>query len=108
MAKFKFTEWIIDFFNKTEIFDFDWDDGNSEKNKDKHGIEISEIESLFYADIVFPLGEQYQPETTEIRYGIIAKSNTNRILFACFTMRENKIRAISVRLANKNERGLYE
>jgi uncharacterized protein len=88
-------------------FLFEWDDGNSSKSEDKHGISIEMIEEAFMDSSLLALGEQYEPVVNEGRYGVVAKSD-ELILFICFTIREGKIRPISARPANKNERGIYE
>jgi hypothetical protein len=108
LAKFKFILWLVEFLNTQSILSFEWDDGNSTKSLDKHGVENSIVESAFYDQMVLALGEQYQPIVNESRYGIIAKSSAGSILFICFTIRNGKIRCISSRPANKNERSLYD
>ena len=55
-----------------------------------------------------PLGIQILPEVDEDRYGILAKDSIGKVLFICFTVRNNRIRPISGRVANKKERELYE
>ncbi len=108
MAKFRFIYWLLEYLLSQEMFVFDWDDGNTTKSEEKHGIEISIIESCFYDQDLMALGEQYQPIVNESRYGIIAKADTNEVCFICFTIRDYKIRPISARKANQKERGFYE
>lgn len=107
MAKFKFVMWLLEFLVSREDLIFDWDEGNLTKSSDKHGIEIELIEACFDDPNLLALGEQYQPETDEARYGIIAKPYSGEALFVCFTIREGRIRPISARLANKKERSIY-
>lgn len=40
LAKFIFSQWIIDFLMSNEVFVFDWDDGNNHKISTKHGVSI--------------------------------------------------------------------
>ena len=109
LAKFKFVYWLVEFLFSQERFFFEWDDGNSTKNEDKHNLTIEEIESVFEDNNILALGEQYQPViASEYRYGVLGKSFNDSVLFVCFTIREGKIRPISVRPANKKERSIYE
>lgn len=108
MAKFKYIHWLLEFLLSNSDFIFEWDKGNSYKSQEKHSVTVNMVESAFMDINILPLGEQYQPEVVEARYGLIAKAITGEILFICFTIREGKIRPISARLANKKERGIYE
>jgi len=108
MAKFKYIQWLVSFLEAFEIFTFDWDTGNSLKSEMKHGVNIEQIESCFLDERVLPLGIQIEPEHKEDRYGIIARDYDGKILFVCFAIRDGKIRLVSGRVANKNERQQYE
>ena len=109
MASFKFVEWLLTWLIDNESFVFEWDEGNQEKNKDKHGVEVKEIEEVFYAKhMVLPLGIQISPKTEEERFGIIGPSKKDKILHIVFTIREDRVRPISARPAHKKEKELYE
>jgi len=108
MAKFQYIGWLIEYLFSQVAFIFDWDDGNSSKIFEKHGIENKTVESAFYDLRLLVLGKQYQPTTNEDRYGIIGKAENGDILFICFTFRGNKVRPISSRFASSKERSLYE
>src|SRR3990170_6483046 len=82
---------------------FEWDKGNIEKSYKKHGISPEESEELFLDESVL-LQEDIKHIQTEGRYIAIGKSSQKRILFAIFTIRGEKIRIISVRIAKKKER----
>jgi len=86
---------------------FDWDQGNQNKNRLKHGIEAKEIESVFRDEdrVIF---EDVAHSIQEKRYVLLGKSNHCRLLYTVFTLRVCKIRVISTRLINKRERALYE
>jgi uncharacterized protein len=107
MAKFIFVAWLKEYLDSQSDFLFEWDEGNSSKIFDKHGIEIGLVESIFYDPFLLALGEQIQPAVNESRYGLIGQASNSEVLFVCFTIREWKIRPISSRLANNKERGLY-
>lgn len=108
MAKFKFIYWLLEFLLSNEDFIFEWDEGNSTKNEEKHGVTLEMIESAFKDSSLLALGEQYQPIVDEARYGFIAKCATGEILFICFTIRSGKVRPISARLASISERNIYD
>jgi uncharacterized DUF497 family protein len=87
---------------------FEWDLGNLLKSEMKHNITAYEAESVFNDPkiIVF-----FDPKHSkqEYRYICIGKSCLDQILYTSFTFREvDLLRIISVRLANKKERGIYE
>jgi uncharacterized protein len=109
LAKFQFVDWLVSFLESQDYFLFEWDQGNSSKNLNKHCLGTEDIEACFADRNILVLGQQYQPETKEGRYGIIARvPHRKKILFVCFTIREGHIRPISARVANKKEREFYE
>ena len=89
-----------------KLIEFEWDKGNFKKNFKKHGITIKEAEKLFLDKQVLFL-EDIKHSQKEKRYNALGKSS-DKILFAVFTFRNNKVRIISVRIANQKERKLYE
>lgn len=107
MAKFEYVLWLVEYLKKP-IFKFQWDLGNESKSQQKHGILTSEAEEVFYDRDILPLGIQTQPLPSEIRFGVIGKTSTDKILFVSFTVRELEIRISSVRKASKLEREIYE
>ncbi len=113
MAKFEYNEMILLWFLMQSEFYFEWDNGNSEKSKSKHGITCEEIESVFRLNPkqIRVLGHQVSPvyESTEERYGLFGKTETGKSLFICVTLREDKtkIRVISAREVNKKEQIFY-
>lgn len=108
MAKFLYIEWLLEFLLSQTDFIFEWDDGNSSKSLEKHGIDNDFVESTFNDSNLMALGEQFQPIVNEARYGILGRALNGEVLFVCFTIREGRIRPISSRIANQKERGLYD
>jgi len=93
--------------NFNEIEGFDWDRGNVDKNLDKHNVTNIEIEEVFFdQDILLYLNEKHS--TIEVRYYCLGKTFIGRRLYISFTLRNNKIRAISARDMSKNEREIYD
>lgn len=84
-----------------KILKFDWDSGNLEHIK-KHEVGYLECEEVFYNEPSFFFDEKHSnTEDRILAYGI---SDENRLLTLVFTIRNNKIRVISARDQNKNER----
>lgn len=108
MAKFLYIEWLLEFLISQPDFVFEWDDGNSSKSFEKHGINNDLVESIFNDPNLLALGEQFHPPVNEARYGILGQAINGEVLFVCFTIREGKLRPISSRVANQKERGLYD
>ena len=107
MAKFVFIEFLLNFLCK-EVFDFEWDEGNSTKSLEKHGVTRLEAEELFYCNFIAPLGIQVIPKVDEDRYGLLSKTNSGDYLFCSFTIRSEKVRVISVRRMSEKEIGDYD
>lgn len=83
---------------------FIWDDVKNSTNRHKHGIDFEDAAKVF-ADtsrIEF-FDEAHSNE--EDRYITIGR--VRNILFVVYTEREDKIRLITARKANKEERALY-
>lgn len=89
------------------IIGLEWDKGNINKSYLKHGITTREAEELFLDEHAL-LIEDIKHSQKEERFIAIGKTTEKKILFAAFTVRNNKIRTISVRPANRKERRQYE
>lgn len=92
--------------NLDEIEGFEWDAGNIDKNREKHGVSNSECEEVFFN---WPLlvVEDAKHSHTEQRYYALGQTNGGRRLFIVFTIRMKKIRVISVRDMSRRERDVY-
>ena len=93
--------------NFSKITGFNWDDGNIEKNWIKHKISFKECEEIFFNEPLLIL-DDIKHSQKEYRYFALGKTNNNKFLFIVFTIRLNKIRIISARIMNKNEKKQYE
>ena len=91
-----------------EVLEFDWDEGNEQKNWIKHNVSAKEAEEPFFTDEQLILEDIRHSTKLEARYILIGKSKQDRILFIVYTFRENKIRIISTRDADRKEVLLYE
>jgi uncharacterized protein len=85
---------------------FNWDDGNSQKNWDKHAVHMLECEEVFFNHPLYVL-EDDKHSSVEKRYYALGKTDFDRLLFIVFTIRNNKIRVISARDMSKSERKVY-
>lgn len=86
---------------------FEWDEGNQDKNWNKHNVYYREIEEVFFNRPIkiFP---DFQHSQTEHRFLAYGKTNTGDLLTVVFTIRDQKLRVISARRQNKKERHIYE
>ena len=84
--------------------DFEFDDAKSYNNKKKHGIDFIEAQELWedIDRIIIPA-----KTIDELRFIIIGKIE-NKLWSAIFTIRNDKIRIISVRRSRKEEIEIYE
>jgi uncharacterized DUF497 family protein len=88
---------------------FDWDDGNSNKSLDKHGVSQQEAEQVFVDPRVLVLvDEKHSGE--EQRFHAYGRTALGRWLQVSFTLRRNEtlIRVISSRNMSRKERARYE
>lgn len=85
---------------------FDWDDGNIQKNWERHRVTPEEAEDLFFNE---PLAVRSDVghSRRERRYYALGRTSPGRRLFAAFTVRRKLIRVISVRDMNIREQEAY-
>ena len=86
---------------------FEWNQGNINKNFRQHKITDTECEEAFFDDKRKILKDILH-SGKESRYILLGKTKTERLLFTIFTVRGQKVRIISSRDINKKERKLYE
>ena len=86
--------------------EFIWDEGNVDKSFQKHGIAPLRAMSVFKDKnaILFP---DEKHSVVEARYHLIGRDIGGTVLFAYFTIRNEKIRVIGCRKANKKEEAKY-
>lgn len=91
----------------SQIEGFEWNEGNSTKNWDKHQVTNYEAEEIF-KDENRKIHNDTVHSQKEERFWAYGKTGTNRKLFIVFTIRNNFIRIISARNMNKKEIKTYE
>jgi uncharacterized DUF497 family protein len=103
--------YISDIYNIVDelenIIGFDWDEGNSRKSIDKHGVNQLEAEQVFFNEPLVTKDERHSQR--ESRFHALGNTNEERLLHITFTLRQNKtlIRVISARNMNKKEKEIY-
>ena len=86
---------------------FEWDRGNELKSYVKHGVSVMEAESVFQDPLRLDFADPLHSKE-EKRFIALGKSNRPRLLFVAWTLRQNRVRIISVRSASKKEKRVYE
>lgn len=94
--------------NLAEILGFQWDDGNSRKNANKHDVSQSEAEQIFFNEPLLLL-EDIKHSHHEKRYHALGITDDARLLHITFTLRDGDslIRVISARDMHRKEVAIY-
>jgi len=83
--------------------EFEYDPAKSQANREKHGIDFDAAQEMWrYGDLIW--GPSKHP--VEDRFMAIGRIK-RQIWAAVYTMRQNRIRLISVRPAKRKERAIY-
>jgi uncharacterized protein len=92
-----------------KVAGFDWDDGNSRKNLDRHGVSQLEAESVFLHEPLI-LQEDVKHSGRERRLHALGRTSAGRLLHVTFTLRDSEtlIRVISARDMSRKDRSSYE
>lgn len=85
---------------------FEWDEANTIKNWERHGVTPEEAESAFFNEPLIVRSDT-QHSKREKRYYALGRTDEGRYLFIAFTVRRGQIRVISVRDMNQRERSVY-
>ena len=88
------------------VVGFDWDEGNIHKNEDKHGLQWTMIEEVFFNEPLL-IVEDFKHSLGECRCVALGKNNFDDLITVIFTIRKNHIRVISARAMSKKERIIY-
>ena len=86
---------------------FDWDKYNPEKIKIKHGVTQAECEQVFF-NLPVIAGDDKKHSETENRFYVLGQTDSDRLIFLVFTLRNDKLRVISARDMNKKERKVFQ
>ncbi len=94
-------------FDLDKLVGFDWDEGNKQKNWERHEVDYKECEEVFFNKPLL-ISEDTKHSSQEKRYHVLGRSDAGRTLFLVFTIRNNKVRIISGRDQSRKERRIYE
>lgn len=94
--------------NLDRIEGFDWDDGNSRKSAEKHGVSQAEAEQVFFNEPLL-LMEDARHSMDEPRFHALGQTDDGRLLQVSFTLRADGrlVRVISARDMHRKERSRY-
>ena len=84
--------------------EFEWDENKNQENQRKHGISFQKAAKMFEGRVFKKVDNRRN--YGEERISALGKAD-GRVLKVIYTMRGRKIRIISTRKANKNERRIY-
>ena len=86
---------------------FQWNAGNSEKIRERHGVAQGECEEVFFNQpFLLTFDETHSQD--EPRYFGLGQTTAGRLLLVVFTIRGELIRVISARDMSRKEREVYE
>lgn len=92
--------------NNIAITGFEWDDGNSFKNWLKHKVTTVESEEVFFNSPLL-IADDNKHSGQEARWYALGHTNSGRLLFVGYTVRNKRIRVITARPMNRKERKEY-
>ena len=86
---------------------FTWDAKKAAANERKHRVSFAEAATAF-ADPLSLTVSDHEHSDTEERFLLLGLSHRGRLLVIAHTEREDTIRLISARRANRREQAIYE
>ena len=93
----------------SQIEGFEWDEGNSRKNVEKHDVSRADAEQVFFNEPLV-IVEDASHKSYEVRLHALGHTDAGRLLHISFTLRGDGklIRVISARTMHRKERLRYE
>ncbi len=88
------------------ITGFNWDEGNSEKAWQRHGVTQVEAEQVFL-NRPLVVGDAPKHTDEETRQFVLGQTDQGRPLTVVFTFRRSLLRVISARPMSRKERKVY-
>jgi uncharacterized DUF497 family protein len=85
---------------------FEWDEGNADKNRERHRVGPEEAEDVFFNEPLV-VRSDIRHSRREKRYYALGQTGGGRYLFVAFTIRRSLVRVISTRDMNRRERGAH-
>jgi uncharacterized DUF497 family protein len=87
--------------------EFEWDPIKSKANTRKHGISFEEASTAFNDILSFTYDDEIHSHS-ERRYATLGMSTQENLVVVAHTMRGERVRIISARLATAREKKWYE
>ena len=84
---------------------YEWDERKARTNLDKHGVDFADAATVLNDDLAILIHDEHEDED---RFVTIGKDVMDRLLVVVFTMRGERIRIISARMANPKEAADYK
>ena len=100
---------IYNMLDLSQIEGFEWDEGNSRKNVEKHDVSRADAEQLFFNEPLL-IVEDASDSSYEVRLHALGHTDVGRLLHISFTLRGNGklTTVISARTMHRKERLRYE
>jgi uncharacterized protein len=89
-----------------DVFEFEWDQHNI-SHISRHGISFGECEQIFF-NVPLQVSWDESHSHLEIRRFALGKTDSGKILVVIFTVRKEKTRVVTARVASRRERRIYE
>jgi uncharacterized protein len=90
-----------------ECIGFEWDEGNLAKNWERHEVTEAECEQVFFNRPLIARRDIGHSET-EARFYVLGRTDSSRLLFVAFAIRQQKVRVISARDMTRAEKRRYQ
>lgn len=90
----------------TECDGFQWDTGNLDKIRERHGVAPQECEEVFLNRPLLVDADRVHSQSEDRSYAL-GQTDAGRLLFVVFTIRGKLIRGVSARDMNRKERRIY-
>lgn len=84
--------------------DYDWDEAKRLRNLRKHGLDFMDADLVFEASLKITVDAAHAEDN---RYADLAEVN-GRVLMLVYTLRQQTVRCISLRVASRRERKLFD
>lgn len=84
--------------------DYEWDEVKRQSNLRKHGLDFMDADLVFEALFKVTVDAAHADDD---RYADLAEVN-GRVLMLVYTLRQQTVRCISLRVASRRERKLYD
>lgn len=95
---------LLEFF--PQVTGFDWDEGNADKNWQRHRVTQADAEQVFLNRPILVAADP-KHSAKEGRYFALGRTDLGRELMVVFTLRGSLLRVISARPMSRRERRIY-